>query len=232
MYDVFFLSYDEPNANENWSRVKRLAPLAKRIHGVQGILAAHKEAARLSKTDAFFVVDGDAWILPGWDFADEEFDDFHPYDGKNPSDCVIVWKSLNPYNGLTYGYGGIKLMSKSAVLNAKDNVDVATSVSKCFIAMDSVVCETKFATSPWNAWRGAFRECAKLSSATISDMSKDQQQWLETWTTVATGTYANYILAGAKAGKEFGKTNVSNREVINLINDFEWLKELFNETVQ
>lgn len=231
MYDIFFLSYDEPNADENWIRLKNIAPLATRIDKVSGILNAHKAAAEKSKTDAFFVVDGDAWLLSDWSFSGEEFDEFQPYLGKSPADCVIVWKSLNPYNGLKYGYGGIKLMSRRAILDAVSNVDIATSVSDCFLNVDVVACETRFATSPWHAWRGAFRECVKLSSAAISEMSLEQKSWLDTWTSVATGPYAEYLLAGAKAGKEFGEYHKDSKETIGLINNYNWLRTRFDESV-
>ena len=229
MYDVFFLSYDEPNADENWLRLKSFAPMATRIHGVPGILYAHKAAAEKSKTDAFFVVDGDAWLMPSWSFSGEEFDELEPYDGKTPADCVIVWKSLNPYNGLEYGYGGVKLMSKKAVLAADTNVDVATSVSECFMSVDTVACETRFGSTAWHAWRGAYRECAKLASSTVGTMNEEQKSWLKIWTTVASGPFKDSILAGANAGKDYGLAHKGNKEAISMINDYNWLRDRYDD---
>ena len=31
-YDIFYLSYDEPNAEENWADIKNKVPWAKRVH--------------------------------------------------------------------------------------------------------------------------------------------------------------------------------------------------------
>ena len=50
MFDVFFISYHEQYADENFDSLKEKAPLAKRVDGVKGIFNAHKRAAELSKT--------------------------------------------------------------------------------------------------------------------------------------------------------------------------------------
>ena len=46
MYDIVFISYQEPNADENYDKLKERFPLAKRVHGVKGIHQAHIEAAK------------------------------------------------------------------------------------------------------------------------------------------------------------------------------------------
>ena len=62
-FDVIFISYNEPNADKNWTRVLEKASWAKRVNGVKGIYNAHKVAAELAETDMFWVVDGDAEVL-------------------------------------------------------------------------------------------------------------------------------------------------------------------------
>ena len=57
--DIVFISYDEPNADRNWIELKKIAPWAKRIHGVKGSDSAHKAAADISDTDRLVTVDGD-----------------------------------------------------------------------------------------------------------------------------------------------------------------------------
>ena len=44
-FDIVFISYDEPNADENYNNLIEKAPWAKRSHGVFGSDAAHKAAA-------------------------------------------------------------------------------------------------------------------------------------------------------------------------------------------
>ena len=58
-FDIVFLSYDEPNADKNYSDLLNKAPWAKRVHGVKGFDAAHKAAAAASETDRFITVDAD-----------------------------------------------------------------------------------------------------------------------------------------------------------------------------
>ena len=61
-FDVIFISYDEPNADENYEHLKTLVQHAKRVHGVEGIDAAHKQAAKKSYSEHFFVIDGDTKV--------------------------------------------------------------------------------------------------------------------------------------------------------------------------
>ena len=70
--------------------------------------------------------------------------------------------------------------------------------------------------------------CAKLSAKVIDrQKSEETDERLKTWTTVGHDRpYGEYALAGATAGMEFG---FSQRDNMGLINDFDWLKEKFNE---
>ena len=60
--DIIYLSYDEPNAEQNYADLLTKVPWAKRVHGVKGSDAAHKACAELSTTDRFVTVDGDNTI--------------------------------------------------------------------------------------------------------------------------------------------------------------------------
>jgi hypothetical protein len=42
MLDVFFLSYNEPYADENYELLLEKAPHAKRVNGITGFTAAHQ----------------------------------------------------------------------------------------------------------------------------------------------------------------------------------------------
>ena len=61
-YDIIYLSYDEPNAEENYTNLLTKVPWAKRIHGVEGSDAAHKACAKIAETDRFITIDGDNQI--------------------------------------------------------------------------------------------------------------------------------------------------------------------------
>lgn len=233
MHDVFFISYDEPQAEQNWQRLLTFAPSARRITGVKGIRAAHQQAAALSNTASFFVVDGDAWLLDDWNFTSEFFDDIKfPYAGRSEANCVLVWQSLNPYNGLKYGYGGLKLLPKKHMLAASSGVDVTTSICDCFMPLEWTACETRFAGSPLHAWRGAFRECAKLASSIITNQASQSSHWLDVWTSVAHGEHAEYILAGARQGRAYGLENARDADRMALVNDYAWMEKKYEESFQ
>jgi len=71
-YDIVYLSYDEPNAEQNYADLCKKVPWAKRVHGVKGSDSAHKAAANLSETDRFITVDGDNRIRD--DFLSQSID--------------------------------------------------------------------------------------------------------------------------------------------------------------
>ena len=62
-FDIVFISYDEPNADENYNNLIEKAPWAKRSHGVFGSDAAHKAAADLAETDRFIGIDADNIVM-------------------------------------------------------------------------------------------------------------------------------------------------------------------------
>ena len=57
--DFVYISYMEPNKEQNWADLKNKVPWAKRVDGVKGFDSAHKAAAEIAETDFFISVDGD-----------------------------------------------------------------------------------------------------------------------------------------------------------------------------
>jgi hypothetical protein len=223
MYDIVFISYQEPNADKNYDRLKRRFPTAKRIHGVKGIHQAHIAAAKKSFTKMFWIVDGDAEILDDFDF-DYTVDDYN-------LDTVHVWRSQNPVNGLVYGYGGVKLFPRQMTVNMDTSKpDMTTSISDKFKPMPILSNITAFNTDPFNTWKSAFRECAKLSSKIINrQKGYETEERLEIWQTVgADRLYGKYSIKGAISGAEYGKRYYNSVDDLRKINDFNWLREQFN----
>lgn len=215
MYDIVFISYNEPSADENYATLKQRFPQARRVHGVKGIHQAHIAAARKSFTPMFWAVDADAIILDSFNF------DYKVT--KEEYDIVHVWRSLNPINGLTYGYGGVKLLPKKLTLEMNtDSLDMTLAISSRFKAMDEVSNITAFNTDPFSIWRSAFRECCKLSQNT----DIDSEVRLNGWKT----SKNEYATAGALAGQTYSQENASNKEALLKINDFDWLMNQFQQT--
>jgi hypothetical protein len=214
--DVIFISYKEPNADENWNRVLEKAPWAKRVHGVEGIFNAHKAAAKLAKTDMFFVVDGDAWLVDDWQF------DFQP--GIFDRDCAYVWSSINPVNNLTYQNGGVKLFNKSILMKQRkwSTLDMFTGIMPKIRAEDKISCITSFNVDEFSTWRSAFRECVKLYRN--NQMGK-LNEWLSSDPKKKFGKYA---ALGASQACDYVDQFSNNHSELLKINDYAWLRQQFD----
>jgi hypothetical protein len=105
---------------------------------------------------------------------------------------------------------------------------MSTSISDKFKVVDEISNIAAFNVDEFSTWRSAFRECAKLSSKTIKGQVDDEtNERLRIWTTVGKDKpFGEYCINGARAGMEFGLSNSSD---LNLINNFDWLKEQFND---
>ena len=221
-YDIIFISYNEPQADENFSRLKARFPYAQRVQGIKGIHQAHIAAAKKAFTKMFWVVDADAQILDTFNFDHVVGE----YDLEN----VHVWRSMNPINDLEYGYGGVKLLPKSLTQNMDvSKPDMTTSISSLFKAMPEISNITAFNVDAFNTWKSAFRECVKLSSKTIDRQDDaDTTYRLNVWCTRGIDRpFGREAIEGAVQGKQYGLENKDNNEALKLINDFDWLRERF-----
>lgn len=166
---LVFLSYDEPNALQNYEHLKRIVSAGIHVHGIHGFDAAHKTAAQTVKSlhpDAthFFTVDGDNQLLPGqWQKLIEA--DW----SKVPLDCVHSWKAINIVNGLCYGNGGLKLWPIEWVVNMRTHeashgeVKVDFCWDDKYVQHEAIMSLTIINGSAYQAYRAGFREGAKMS---------------------------------------------------------------------
>jgi hypothetical protein len=161
--DTIYLSYDEPQKEEFWTKIKNIVPWAKRVDGVKGSDAAHKAAAAASDTDRFILIDGD-------NLPDASFYNLGLVLDDGNKDCVFRWRARNHINGLMYGNGGMSCWTKDFVNNMRthENTDGRdeTNVEFCFdpkyIAMHDCFSTTYPNGSAFHAWRAGFREGVKM----------------------------------------------------------------------
>lgn len=162
-HDVFFISYDEANCEENWKDLKEKWPDAQRVHGVKGFDSAHKKAASLSKTQRFITIDGDNIIYP--EFFQQDFGielhHFKPF--------VFSWASKNMTNGLIYGNGGIKSWDKDTCLSMnthENSKDKRGAVDFCYdliyLQINDQFSETHIDKTPLQSFRAGLREGVKM----------------------------------------------------------------------
>lgn len=218
-YDIFMITYEEPNGEENWKNLCSRFPNAKRIHGIKGIHNAHLECAKMSETEMFWTIDGDTVIDDSWNFGY-----YPPAWDRN---YLHLWTSRNPVNGLEYGYGSIKLWPRNSVLSHKGRwLDFTTTVGKIKM-MDQVIATTFFNSSEYETWKSAFRESIKLLY-NISKDAKDgeSKKRLDTWLNVAIdgASHSDWSLKGAKDAETWFGANKNN---LAFINDFSWLRSYY-----
>lgn len=238
-FDIIFISYDEDNAELNWADLKKKCLWAKRIHGIKGSDAAHKEAAKLSNTDRFITCDADTIIKP--EFFNTTIDKELAEDLTK----TISWSSVNHLNGLIYGNGSLKCWTKPFIFNMKTHEESdqpKNQIEFCFedgyIQSNDIYSITYPNGSPKQAWRSGFREGVKMTlnqgiKIPLKDL-KDKMYWknmirLLIWCSVGTDVeYGLWAILGARMGCYM--TNLTSWDYIN-VRDFEYLNDMWNEKV-
>jgi len=116
---TIYLSYDEPQREEFWVKIKNLIPWAVRVDGVKGSDAAHKAAAAASETERFVLIDGDNLPDPGFFNLTLQLPD------ENWQQAVFRWRARNYVNGLMYGNGGLSSWTRDFVnlMRTHENTD-------------------------------------------------------------------------------------------------------------
>lgn len=238
-FDIFLLTYDEPNAEENWADLLSKCPWAQRIDGVKGLDEVHKAAARASTTDRFITVDGDnkvdmAFFDVKLDLTDPRF-----------KETTLSWAGKNHTNGLVYGNGGLKLWWKENVLNMKTHEHAETEEEKVdfcwhqrYIQMNDCFSETFINGSPYQAWRAGFREGVKMSLDQGFKVDKDRYEesiWpinykrLLVWASVGADVENGiWSVLGTRMGMYM--TNLTDWD-FSKISDYEWMKNFFETEV-
>ena len=238
--DIIFLSYDEPNAEENYADLLAKVPWAKRVHGVEGSDAAHKACADLSETEYFVTVDADNIVDP--EFLNQEVD----YEALGLSaEHVFSWCGKLHVNGLMYGNGGLKMWTRKFVHNMKthehsEEGDDRGKVEFCFddkyYQFNENFSLSYTNATPWQAWRAGFREGVKMSldqGSKVDDLRKvwwQNYQRLLVWSQVGADVrHGIWSILGARQGCYL--TNCTPWDYAN-VRDFEWLNNFWETEVK
>lgn len=210
--DCIYLSYDEPQREEFWVRIRNMVPWAKRVDGVKGSDAAHKAAAEASSTERFILIDGDN--MPEAFFFHKTLD----LPDEMWQRAVFRWRARNHINGLMYGNGGMSSWTREFVINMRthENTDDRdeTQVEFCFDplywAMHDCYSTTYPNGSAKHAWRAGFREGVKMCldrgcRPTVSEFRDRVQRrnldHLTIWHNVGRDVeHGSWAMAGARQG--------------------------------
>lgn len=251
--DFVFISYYEPNREENYANLLNIVPWAKRVDGVEGFDNAHKAAAELADTDFFISVDGDNIIDPAFLLQKLDWT-------KTNKKAVHRWKAKNSINGLIYGNGGLVGWNKETCLKMKTHenaVEEKAKIDFCWTVphenLHNVYSQTVINSAPEQAFVAGFREGVKMSldqGARISPLDfattvhQHNLRLLVTWQSVGADVeYGKYAMLGARIGcyqavikNNFNLENVRNlnvcKEFYSRIHDLDEDLELYGNSLR
>jgi hypothetical protein len=208
--DFVYISYMEPNKEENWADLKNKVPWAKRVDGVKGFDSAHKAAAELAETDFFISVDGDNII-------DEKFLletlDWTKTDRK----AVHRWRAKNIINNLVYGNGGLVGWDRDTCLNMHTHENARDERAKldfCWTVkhenLHNCYSTSVINATPFQAWIAGYREGTKMSldqgkpidpANFMREIHPPNLRMLTTWMNIGADTdNGKYAMLGARMG--------------------------------
>ena len=173
--DIVFIDNGEPNADANYDHLVEVASLTwqNRIHrssGVNGRVAAYHAAAELSSTPWFFAVFAKLRVDKDFDWL------WQPDRMQEPKH--YIFHARNPANGLEYGHQAMIAYNKKLVLaNTGTGLDFTLDSAHEVVPILSGVAE--YTSTPWMAWRTAFRECVKLKASTDVESQYRLRKWIE-----------------------------------------------------
>ena len=235
--DCIHLTYDEPNKEEHWVKIKNMVPWATRVDGIKGSDAAHKAAATASTTERFILIDGDN--IPDAAFFNQTL----TFDTPEWEQAVFRWRARNHINGLMYGNGGVSSWTREFVNNMRTHEATdgrtETEVEFCFDPMYWSMYDCYSTTYPngsaFQAWRAGFREGVKMclsrgAKPTVSEFQERVHHrnldHLTIWHNIgADVNNGQWAMAGARQGTYMTMlTNWDYRQV----QDFDALAEIWD----
>lgn len=235
--DCIYLSYDEPQREEFWVKIRNMIPWARRVDGIKGSDAAHKAAAEASDTERFILIDGDnipneQFFNLTLKFADETWEQ-----------AVFRWRARNYVNGLMYGNGGLSSWTKTFVRDMRTHEATdgrtETQVEFCFDpqywAMHDCYSTTYPNGSERQAWRAGFREGVKMclnrgARPSLQEFKQRVHQrnldHLTIWHNVGRDAgHGAWAIAGSRMGTYMTMLTAWDHR---LVQDFAVLEELWN----
>ena len=220
--DIVYISYDEIDAEKNYQTLleytKDLPNKVYRITGVDGMQNALKAASTISTTPWSYQVFAKTELNPEFRF------DYTPDYLQIPKHYIFHCHNIS--NGLVYGHMGVVMYNNQMVRESRDYQELGLDFTMSFPVevVPELSCYGRFATSPYQAWRTAFRETSKLSA----DESIESRYRLKIWCERANGDHAEWVLRGAQDGVEFYKECKGELQELKRAFDWTFLKQRFN----
>jgi hypothetical protein len=206
---VVFLSYDEPNADDNYEHLTKTHPnpsVIKRVHGVKGFDAAHRTAGQQFNTEVIITVDADCQV-------DSEFWKL-AVPSETQKGLTVTWGARQLINGLMYGNGGVKLWNRNHIIsmNSHENsfyekhaVDFCWDETQ-YRELPGCYATTYNNSDAYRAFRVGYREGTKLTLQEgiykkdwLRKIHPANLQRLLVWQTVGLDVkFGNWAMLGAR----------------------------------
>jgi hypothetical protein len=219
--DVIFISNGEACAEENYEHLCSLNILNRivRVDGVKGRVASQHAAANASNTPWYFLVNAKLKVRENFDF------NWQPNIHKSRRHYIFT--ATNPLNGLEYGHQAIvannKKLTLSTVVRGLDfTMDSPTEV----VNINSGI--STYNSSPYDAWRTAFREMIKLCCNDDQDSIDRGSAWLNK----GNGIFGDYSKTGARDAVNYYNDVRGDIEKLMLSYDWEWLENRYMECLK
>ena len=237
--DFVYISFKEPNKEENWADLKNKVPWAKRVDGVVGFDSAHKAAAELAETDFFISVDGDnvideSFLLQTLDWT------------KTNRKAVHRWRAKNNINGLVYGNGGLVGWDKETCLSMRTHENADSDENKMDFCwgvphenLHNCYSHTVINATPQQAFVAGFREGVKMCTNKGNPIAPENfnRIWptnlriLATWCTIGADVEnGKFAMLGARIGSFY--TVVDHKNYDFDVSDLNGMADYFHSTVQ
>ena len=223
--DIVYISYDEVDSEKNYKTLlnltKDLPNTVHRVHGVTGMQQALKEASSKSKTPWSYHVFAKTELNPDFKF------DYSPDYMQIPKHYIFYAQNMS--NDLVYGEMGVILYNNKMVIESPEYSELGLDFTMSFPTevVPELSCFGRFATSPYQAWRTAFRETSKLAYFQSESPSMDTKHRLHIWTTKAHGPHNDWVLNGARDGMEFFNKTGPDLVKLKAAFDWNWLRNYF-----
>ena len=224
--DIVYISYDEIDAEKNYNTLleitKDLPNTVHRVHGVKGMQQALQAASSKSNTPWSYHVFAKTELNPNFKF------DYIPDYMQIPKNYIFNCKNMS--NNLVYGHMGVVLYNNRMVIESADYSELGLDFTMSFPVevVPELSCYGNFATSPYQAWRTAFRETSKLSYFLDGTPNMEARHRLHVWTNVAHGPHCEWVLNGARDGVEFFKATGPDLPKLKAAFDWTWLRQYFD----
>ena len=237
--DFVYISFKEPNKEENWADLKNKVPWAKRVDGVVGFDSAHKAAAEMAETEFFISVDGDnvmdeSFLLQTLDWT------------KTNKKAVHRWRAKNNINGLVYGNGGLVGWDKQTCLDMRTHENADTEENKIDFCwgiphenLHNCYATTVINATAQQAFIAGFREGVKMCTdrgkpiepKNFSKIWPVNLRILTTWCTVGADVEnGKCAMLGARMGSFY--TVVDHKNYDFDVSDLNGMADYFSATVQ